>query len=309
MSEMRHNLRVGGLTASGVALGCHSVCASRHSPDSSNMVALIRRAVESGVTLIDCCHRGGPAIEPAIRRAIGCRDVPVMLSVRSPSRNVYRECENSLRQLGADRIDLYYLNPAAGQPIERLVAAAAQLVAAGKIAHIGLCDVTADQLRRAQAIHPITALVTEYSLLARHIERDRLAVAREFGVAVISYRPLAGGWLTGRFTGASRVSHGERLRSDLRIPAAQVAGAVRQLLVAERTAADLDIGLSRLALAWLLAQGADIIPVAGTCDQVHLEMNLASAAVRLPPERLARLSEPVLSSAEQAIPSEHASAE
>ncbi len=222
----------------------------------------------------------------------------MLLSVRSASRNVRRECESSLRRLGIDRIDLYYVSPAGGQSIEYLVTTAAQLSEAGKIAHIGLSDVTPGQLRQAQAIHPITALVTEYSLLARRIERGLLAAAREYGMAVLAYRPLAGGWLTGRFPSSDLASYRDRLQSDLRIPPAQIATAVSQLLAAEQTAADLDLGLSRLALAWLLAQGDDVIPVAGTCDQVHLEMNLASAAVRLPPESLARLAERAPSSAE-----------
>jgi aryl-alcohol dehydrogenase-like predicted oxidoreductase len=293
---MQHNQHSSGLTASGVALGCHSRCTFHHKPDPSGIIALIRRAIDSGVSLIDCAS--GPSTELIVRKAIARQDIPVTLCVRSPSRSVRKECENSLRRLGVDRIDLYYLSPVAGRSIEHLVIAAAQLIEAGKIAHIGLSDVTADQLRQAQAIHPIAALVTEYSLLARQIERTQLAAAREAGMAVIACRPLAGGRLTGRLAGAGEARYRDRLRHDRHIPPAQAAGTASQILVAEQTAADLDLGLSRLALAWLLAQGPDIIPVAGTCDQVHLEMNLAAAAVRLPAESLARLSAPTPLSAD-----------
>lgn len=276
--------------AAGVALGCHSACALRHKFNSFSIVSIIRKAIDAGVTLVDFCTTSDPAIEPVIGRAIGHHDVPVLLSVRSPSRDVRRECDRSLRQLGVDRIDLYYLSPAAGQPVEYLMTAAAELVEAGKVGHVGLCDVTAEQLRKAHAIHPVTALVAEYSLLARQVEGGLLAAAREHAMAVIACRPLAGGWLTGRFPSAYHSSYRDRLGSDLRLQSAQVDAAIGQLLVAEQSAAELDLGLSRLALAWLLAQGEDVIPVAGTCDPVHLEMNLASAAVRLPPASLARLS-------------------
>ena len=286
----RHNLRIAGLTAAGVALGCHSACGPRRSFDPFGIVSLIRKAIDSGVTLVDCCTGSDPAIAPVIGRAIGRREVPVLLSVRSPSRDVRSECDSSLRRLGIDRIDLYYLSPAAGRPVEYLMTAAAELVEAGKIRHIGLCDVTAEQLRQAHAFHPVTALVAEYSLLARQVEGGLLAAAREHAMAVIAYRPLAGGWLTGRFPSADYASYRDRLRSDLRLQSAQVDAAIGHLVVAEQSAAELDLGLSRLALAWLLAQGEDVIPVAGTCDQVHLEMNLAAAAVRLPPASLARLS-------------------
>lgn len=280
---MPHNLRNAGISASGVALGCHSTCARRQRPEPVGPISIIRAAVESGVTLIDCCPTGGPAVESIIAKAIGLRKAPVLLSVRSASSDVRRECENSLRRLGVDQIDLYYVRPTPGKPIEQIMAAAVQLVRAGKIAHIGLSGVTADLLRQAQAIHPISALVTEYSLLARP-EDGLLATARELNLAVLACRPLAGGWLTGRPPTAARVSYQDQLR----------------LRAAERAAAELDLGLSRLALAWLMAQD-DVIPIPGTCDQVHLEMNLASAAVRLPPESLAQLSEPIRPAAAKAI--------
>lgn len=302
-----HNLQVAGVTASGVALGCHSACASPPKSDFLGIVALIQRAIDTGVTLIDCCAmrapgggaasgapHGRPPDRPAVERAVGeavrKRHGQVMISVRSTSRSVRRECESSLRRLGVDRIDLYCVSPEAGMSIEYLISAAAQLRETGKIAHIGLSDVTADQLRQAQALAPISALVTEYSLIARQVERGLLTVVREFDMAILACRPLAGGWLTGRLASLTGAHHSDRLQSDPGIRGAEAVAVMRVLTAAEQTAADLDIGLSRLALAWLLAQGEDVIPVAGTCDEVHLEMNLAAAALQIPPESLARLS-------------------
>ncbi|HVB43987.1 MAG TPA: aldo/keto reductase [Streptosporangiaceae bacterium] len=288
--SMQQKLQVAEWTASGVGLGCRSLCRLAGRPHRSNPVTLLRRAIDSGVTLIDSCAATSGQAEPLIGAAITSRDTGVMISVGAPSRSLRRACENSLRRLGLDRIGLYYVSPAASLPIEAVVGEAAELVAAGKVAHLGIRNVTAEQLRRANAVHPVAALVTEYSLLHRQVERELLPLARGLGMAVIACRPLGAGLLTGRITSAEQLAAPDPLSPDWYVPSVQRAGVMSRLSIAAAASAELDAGISRVALAWLLAQGDHVIPVPSTGDLVHLEMNLAAAAVRLSPEDLARLS-------------------
>jgi aryl-alcohol dehydrogenase-like predicted oxidoreductase len=183
-------------------------------------------------------------------------------------------CDASLRRLRTDFIDLYYLSRVDPKvPIEDSVGMLADLVMAGKIRHVGLCEVSADDLRRAQATHPISALAVEYSLLRRSAERQTLSAAAELGVGIVAYRPLARGLLT---SGASVL-----------VPADEQTA----LLTAQTQAAELDLGIARLALAWLLGWRDDVIPVPGTRSLVHLEMNASASSIQLARDACARLSD------------------
>ncbi|WP_308169606.1 aldo/keto reductase [Acrocarpospora catenulata] len=257
---------------------------------SASGTALIRRALDSGVTLIDAYDPGGQA-ESLVGRALAGRD-GVMISTGTGSWRVAGDCEASLRRLRMDRIDLYSVSPAVpGRSIEATMERAARLLESGKVAAIAVRGVTAGELRRAHAVCPVTALVAEYSLWHRTPEDGEIAAARELGLDVIACRPLGRGFLGGRITSPGQLRTGDRRRADRRFTSARLAAALPRLRAAQRVAADLDIGISRLALAWLRAQGEHIVPVPSTRDPIHLEMNLSAAKVRLTPGHLRRLDE------------------
>lgn len=245
--------------------------------ETATAVELIHRALDAGIALLDVTDPSpdGRGLR-AVREALATRRDSVFLAVhgRAPREGTAEEIqavEALLRDLDTDRLDLYYLpRSAGGAPLEDRVGALGAMVAAGKVRHLGVHGAGAEEIARAHISHPIAALAVEYSLTARGAERDRLPVARRLGLTVVACRPLAGGVLTGRPT--RRSPQEARLHEGLR-----------------DAAAALDIGIGRLALAWLLAQGEDIVPVPGTSDKVHLEMNLRSERVRMPAEVCARL--------------------
>ena len=190
-----------------------------------------------------------------------------------------------------DHIDLYYLarvDPLV--PLEDSVAALAGLVTAGKVRHIGLSEVDADQLRRAHAVHPIAALADRYSLLDRRIERGTLAAARALGVGVVARSPLAHGLLTGRIRSTDQLPPDDYRRDHPAFAPEALARSGSVVRAAQVLAADKDVSLGRLALAWLLAQGEDIVPVPGTRSRLHLETDIAAIEVGLSTEERARLS-------------------
>ncbi|WP_344667807.1 aldo/keto reductase [Catenulispora yoronensis] len=262
---------------------------------AAGVTKLINRALDGGVTLLDVPDPARDGLGPRlVGRAVAARRAEVLIAAHSwpaseRAKDVAAECDRILRQLATDHLDLYYLHPPAGParaaiPVEERIGPLTQLVAAGKIRHLGVYGAGPAELARAHAAHPVTALAVEYSMAARQAEEDLLPLARKLGIGVVACRPLGGGLLTGRCSGAADPTGAVGPTG----PPAERSRLIRGL---RAVAADLDVGVSRLALAWLLSRG-DVVPVPNTANPVHLEMNLRSLEVGLPPdveERLAAL--------------------
>jgi aryl-alcohol dehydrogenase-like predicted oxidoreductase len=305
----RRNL--GTLDVSALGLGCMGMSAYYGTADENEASATIRRALELGIDFLDTAQIYGPMTnEELVGRAIkGRRDDYViatkfsrrmdaavpgdMSSVGSPdgsADHVRSSIDGSLQRLGTDYVDLYYQHRVdANVPIEETVAAMADLVEQGKVRHLGLSEAAPETIRRAHAFHPITAVQSEYSLWTRDPEAGVLATCRELGIGFVSYSPLGRGFLSGRFTSPEQLDEddfrrrnprftGENLRANLRL-AAKVAE-----LAEEKT-----ITAAQLALAWLLAQGEDVVPIPGTKRRRYLEENAAAVDVELTDEDLARI--------------------
>jgi len=288
-----------GFNAVSFTTGCGTV-------DPAEVSAIVAQLRETALALIDVTDlTGSGEVEALFGRAIrGQRDAFVLTSrggarytvhghlttVDGRPENVASACDTTLRRLGTDHLDVYLLDRVDPHvPIEDSMGALAALVAAGKIRHIGLSHVDAEQLRRAHAVHPVTVVAAEYSLLERSIEAEILPTARELGVGLAAYRPLGRGLLTGRFTSPDQLAEGDYRWADPRFWPENF-GRVRAVTeAAERLASLRHLSLARLALTWLLAQGDDIVALPGTRNLTHLEMNLAAADVRLTPDEQAQL--------------------
>jgi aryl-alcohol dehydrogenase-like predicted oxidoreductase len=276
-------------------------------PDRSASLRLVDRALELGCTFLDTSDAYGPYTnEELLGQALaGHRDRVVLATkfgnVRKPDGAFLRvngdpayvpqACDASLRRLRTDYIDLYYLHRVDPRvPIEDTIGAMAELVSAGKVGYLGLSEAAPETIRRAHAVHPITALQTEYSVWSRDPEQEILTVTCECGIGFVAYAPVGRGFLAGRFTDPEQLVatdvrrqhprfQGDNLRSN-----AAVAARLRAIAEAR------GVTPAQLALAWLLAQGDDIVPIPGTASIEHLEENFASAAVELSPAELASIS-------------------
>jgi aryl-alcohol dehydrogenase-like predicted oxidoreductase len=275
--------------------------------DEAESIATIHRALDLGVTFLDTSDAYGPwTNEELVGRAIRGRREEVVLAtkfgiVRDPSdpaarrvdgspQYARRAIEGSLRRLGVDRVDLYYLHRVDPEvPIEETMGALADLVREGKIAHVGLSEASAQTLARAHRIHPVAALQSEYSLWTRDPEGGVLAACRRLGIAFVAFSPLGRGFLSGSITSVDGLGAADQRR---KLPRFQDANFRANLgLLSELRAIAVDIGCSaaQVALAWLLAQGDDIIPIPGTKRVRYLEQNAAAAAIGLNAAQLARL--------------------
>jgi aryl-alcohol dehydrogenase-like predicted oxidoreductase len=299
-----------GITApievSTLGLGCMGMSEFYGAPDEAAGLATIRRALDLGVTFLDTADMYGPFTnERLVGRAIAGRRDEVQLATKFGNERlpdgtrlgingrpeyVRAACDASLQRLGVDVIDLYYQHRVdKNVPIEETVGAMAELVTAGKVRHLGLSEASVTTIRRAHAVHPITALQTEYSLFTRDVEDEILPVLRELGIGLVPYSPLGRGILTGALSVGteqdSRASayfprlNGENLDANLRLVAAVAA-------IAE----DKGCTPGQLALAWVLAQGEDIVPIPGTKRVTYLEQNVRAVGVQLSSEDLARLA-------------------
>jgi len=205
---------------------------------------------------------------------------------------VHASCEASLQRLGVDVIDLYYLHRVdPNVPIEETVGAMAQLINQGKVRFIGICEANANTLRRACREHPLAALQTEYSLWFRDIEKDVLPACRELGVGYVGYAPLGRGLLTGRIKSVSDIPEGDRRRRHPRFSEENLRRNVELVRELEAVAAAYDATASQVAIAWLLAQGEDIVPIPGTNHAANVAQNVAAVELQLTPETIAHLSE------------------
>ncbi|GIH96799.1 aldo/keto reductase [Planobispora siamensis] len=298
----------GGPVVSVVGLGTLALSGAYGPVGPREADRLVRRALDAGVTLLDTADfYADGQVESLIGRVLAGRAEEVVVCTRGGVRvggpgdpvvfdgrphELERALHASLRRLRADCVDLFYLHCQDTRvPLEESVAGLAELVRAGKIRRLGLSGGMTEQVRRAHAVHAVSAVGVEYSLWGPLPSPELLAAARELGIAVIAARPLGRGFLTGRVRPQARFEPGDWRLADPRFhPDHRRSGASR-LQELEAAAAQLDLGAGRLALSWLLSQGEHVIPVPSTRDPVHLEMNLAASSVELPAETLGRLDE------------------
>jgi len=269
--------------------------------------ATIRRAIELGINFFDSSDAyWGTRHEVLLGRAIkGFRDQVLISSkfgnidlpdgrkgTNGRPEYVHQCCIASLKRMDVDVIDVYYLHRVdPNVPIEETVGAMAGLVEQGKVRYIGLCEAGPATLRRAQAAHPIAALQTEYSLWFREVERDVIPTCRELGIGYVAYAPLGRGLLTGRIRTVDDLAPNDRRRVHPRFAPENLARNVKLVEELERMAQGQGATAAQLALAWILAQGDDIVPIPGTNHVKNLELNAAAADIRLSAEKLARLNE------------------
>jgi aryl-alcohol dehydrogenase-like predicted oxidoreductase len=306
---MKH-ISLSGLDVSRIGLGTMAMSGYYLDPDSSDAESIrtIQRAVELGVTHIDTAEIYGPyANEELVGRAVKGRRDDVVLATKfgfvshagggrgvldSSPANIRTALEGSLKRLGTDRIDLYYqhrVDP--NTPIEETVGALAELVAEGKVLHIGLSEAGPETIRRAHAVHPIAALQTEYSLWTRDPEAGLLPLLRQLGIGFVPYSPLGHGFLTGKIRSPEDLADDDWRKNNPRFTAGNFEKNLRIVDEVEAIASEVDATAAQIALAWLLAQGDDIAPIPGTKRVPRVEENTAADGIELSAGQITRLNE------------------
>jgi len=304
---MKH-ISLGGLDVSRIGLGTMAMSGYYLDPTSSDAESIrtIQRALELGVTHIDTAEIYGPyANEELVGRALEGRRDDVVLATKfgfvshagggpgmldSSPANIRTAVEGSLKRLGTDRIDLYYqhrVDP--NTPIEDTVGALAELVAEGKVLHIGLSEAGPATIRRAHAVHPIAALQTEYSLWTRDPEAELLPLLRELGIGFVPYSPLGHGFLTGTIRSPEDLADDDWRRNNPRFTEGNFEKNLRIVDEVKAVASELDATPAQIALAWLLVQGDDIAPIPGTKRVSRVEENTAADGIELSAEQIERL--------------------
>ena len=299
--------QIGPLSVSAIGLGCMSMTPIYGDPDADECVATVHRAIELGITMIDTADMyGGGLNEKLVGQALKGRRDRVTLATKfgntrrpdgTPDVNgrpdyVPQACDGSLRRLGVEVIDLYYLHRVdPNVPIEDTVGAMARLIEQGKVRQIGLSEAAAPTLRRAHATHPIAALQTEYSLWTRDVEAEILPACRELGIGFVAYAPLGRGFLSGTITNPDALAKNDRRRDHPRFHKENLGRNVELLGPLRALAAAKGGTAAQIALAWVLAQGEDVVPIPGTKRRLYLEENVAALDVRLDPSDLAKLDQ------------------
>ena len=310
----KRTLGPGGPEVSAIGLGCMGMSAFYGATDEQEATRTIARALDLGCNFLDTSDMYGPHTnEELVGRAIALRRNEVFLATKfgiklepgqdggPPRRSidgspdyVRSACDASLRRLGVDHIDLYYqhrVDP--NTPIEDTVGAMAELVRQGKIRHIGLSEASAETIRRAHAVHPITAVQTEYSLWTRDVEPEILPTLEELGIALVAYSSLGRGFLSGRFSSPEELDEGDFRRYGPRFTGENLQ---QNLKLAERVkelAAEKGVAPGQLALAWVLHRGEHVVPIPGTKRVSYLEENIAAAEIELSAEEVQRIAEAV----------------
>jgi aryl-alcohol dehydrogenase-like predicted oxidoreductase len=305
---MKH-IRLGNLDVARIGLGAMgmSFAYTGAGTDDAESIRAIHRAIDLGVTLIDTAEIYGPYTnEELVGQALKGRRDDVVLATKfgmishggdgpghldSTPANIRTAVEGSLQRLGTDRIDLYYqhrVDP--NTPIEDTVGALAELVTEGKILHLGLSEAGVNNIRRAHAVHPITALQSEYSLWTRDPEPEVLPLLRELGIGFVAYSPLGRGFLTGQIKSTADFDDGDNRKTNPRFEGENFQRNLRAAEEVEAIAAEVGATPAQVALAWLLAQGDDIAPIPGTKRVARVEENVAADGIELTPEQLDKLT-------------------
>ncbi|MCI3220690.1 aldo/keto reductase [Streptomyces sp. NP-1717] len=312
---------LGDLKVSPLGLGCMGMSAFYGTTDEAEGIRTIQRALELGVTFLDTAQVYGPLTnESLVGRAVkGHRDeyvIATKFNLRmdgavpgdpgtvgrqdGSAEHVRSSIDGSLKRLGTDHVDLYYQHRVDPQvPIEETVGAMAELVAAGKVRHIGLSEASAETIRRAHAVHPIAAVQTEYSLWSRDPEAEILPVCRELGIGFVPYSPLGRGFLAGRFSSPEELDKDDFRRSGPRFTGDNLDANLRLAAKVKEIATEKGVTPAQLAIAWVLAQGEDLVPIPGTKRRTYLEQNAGALDVELTADDLARIDAEVPEAAGQ----------
>ncbi len=293
-----------GPSVSALGLGCMTMTPVYGAVDDTESVATLNRAVELGVTLFDTANVYGLGQnETFVGEVLRSRrdriflstkcgltrsaDAPLVPTPNGRPEHIRESIDASLKRLGMDHVDIYFLHRVDPKvPVEDSIGAFAEIVRAGKARYIGLSEANADQIRRAHAVHPITALQSEYSLWTRDPEGEVLDTCRELGIGLMPYSPLGRGFLAGAVTDADTLADNDFRKSNPRFQGDNFARNRALLAKLEVIAAEKGITVSQLALAWVLAQGDDVVPIPGTKRRSYLESNIAAADVELTDEDL-----------------------
>jgi aryl-alcohol dehydrogenase-like predicted oxidoreductase len=296
-----------GLEVSAEGLGCMGMSEFYGAADAEEAIATIHRALDLGVNLLDTADMYGPfANERLVGGAIASRRDEVVLATKFGNQRgedgsyqgvngkpeyVRSALEASLQRLGVDHVDLYYQHRVDKTvPIEDTVGAMAELVAQGKVRYLGLSEASAATIRRAHAVHPISALQTEYSLWSRDPEAEILPAVRELGIGFVAYSPLGRGFLTGRFERPEDLDENDFRRNHPRFQSENLTRNLELLARVREIAERKGVTEGQLALAWVLHQGADIVPIPGTKHVSYLEENIAAADIVLTPDELGAIA-------------------